>query len=76
MNLSKFNSVEFEFTTTAPPIDGSAQVLTVCDGLGNIIGVNKDSWRIFEYSYDLTVLEERYNVLTFMSGNAALMYSR
>ena len=76
MNLSKFNSVEFEFTTTAPPIDGSAQVLTVCDGLGNIIGVNKDSWRIFEYSYDLTVLEERYNVLTFMSGNAGLMFSR
>ena len=76
MNLSKFKNIQFELTTTAPPIDSSAQVLTICDGCGNIIGVNKDSWRIFEYSYDLTVLEERYNVLTFMSGNAALMYSR
>ena len=76
MNLSKFNSIEFELTTTAPPIDNSAQVLTICDGNGSIIGVNKASWRIFEYSYDLTVLEERYNILTFTSGNAALAYSR
>ena len=76
INLSKFSTIEFEISTISPAIDASAQVLTVCDGAGNIIGVNKESWRIFEYSYDLTVLEERYNVLTFMSGTAALEFAR
>ena len=76
INLSKFNSIEFEFTTIPPPLDPSAQVLTICDGSNNILGVNKPYWRIYDYNYDLTVLEERYNILTFTSGNAGLMYSR
>ena len=76
MNLSKFNNIEFEFKTYQPPLDEKVQVLEICDGEGNIIGINKPSWRIYDYNYDLTVLEERYNVLTFLSGNAALMYAR
>ena len=28
------------------------------------------------YNYDLTVHEERYNVVVFASGNCGLMYSR
>jgi len=76
MNLSKFNTIEFEFKTYQPPLDEKVQVLEICDGEGNIIGINKPSWRIYDYNYDLTVLEERYNVLTFSSGNAALMYAR
>ena len=75
MNLSKFNKIEFELTTTAPPIDIDAQTLMICDSSGNQIGINKDTWRIFEYTYDLTVLEERYNILVFSSGNAS-MYAR
>jgi len=76
MNLSKFNNIEFEFKTYQPPLDEKVQVLEICDGEGNIIGINKPTWRIYDYNYDLTVLEERYNVLTFSSGNAALMYAR
>lgn len=77
INLSKFKTIEFEFTTYQPPLDPSAQVYVICnpDG-GDVIGINKPTWRIYDYNYDLTVLEERYNVLTFTSGIAALQYAR
>ena len=32
--------------------------------------------KIYDYNYNLTVFEERFNVITFMSGNAGLMYAR
>jgi hypothetical protein len=77
INLSKFKNIQFEFSTFQPPLDPSAQVFTVCNQLtGEVIGVNKPTWRIYDYNYDLYVMEERFNVLTFTSGNAALMYAR
>ena len=77
INLSKFKNIQFEFTTYQPPLDPSAQVFTVCNQLtGDIIGVNKPTWRIYNYNYDLYVMEERFNIITFTSGNAALMYAR
>jgi hypothetical protein len=77
LNTSKFSNVQFEFTTFYPPLDPSANFLTICDPLTRIpIGVNKPTWRIYDYNYNLVVLEERYNVVTFMSGNAGLMYAR
>ena len=75
INLSKFKNIEFEFTTYQPPLDPSAQVFTICNQ-GDIVGINKPTWRVYDYNYDLTVLEERFNVLTFTSGNAALLYAR
>ena len=77
INLSKFKDIQFEFSTYQPPLDPSAQVFTICDQTtGEIIGVNKPTWRVYDYNYDLTVLEERFNILTFTSGNAALLYAR
>ena len=77
MNLSKFSTVQFEFTTFQPPLDPLAQVFVICDPVTNqIIGVNKPTWQLYDYNYDLTVFEERYNVVTFLSGNAGLMFAR
>jgi len=76
INLSKFKNIEFEFTTYTPPLDPNAQTLTICDAEGNTIGINKPVWRIYDYTYDLIVMEERYNILTFTSGNAGLTYTR
>ena len=77
INLSKFSTIELEFTTYVPPLDPSANFYAICDPATSIpIGVNKPQWRIYDYNYDLTVLEERYNVLTFIGGNCALMYAR
>jgi len=76
MNMSRFTNIEFEFTTISPPTDPYAQVMTICDqNSGEIIGINKPTWRIYEYNYDLYVFEERINMITFVGGNAALMYA-
>jgi hypothetical protein len=76
LNLSKFKNIELEIITHVPTLDPKAQFYTICDENGNVIGINKTSWVIFDYNYDLTVFEERYNILSFASGNCGLMYSR
>jgi len=76
INISMFNKVELEFTTIIPPLDPLAQQLYICDPLsGEQIGINKPSWQIYEYNYNLILFEERINILTFMSGNCGLMYA-
>ena len=77
MNMSKFREIQLEFTTYSPPLDPLAQVYTICDpSSGEIIGVNKPTWRIYDYNYNMTVFEERYNILTFVGGNCGLTYAR
>jgi hypothetical protein len=77
MNLSKFRNIEFEFTTYTPDRDEDVQFYQICDpSTGLAVGVNKPIWRLFEYTYDLYVYEERYNMLKFESGNCGLMYAR
>ena len=77
VNLSKFSKIELEFTTQEPPHDPTAEFLTICDpDSGDVIGVNKPVGNIYEFNYDLTVFEERYNVLSFIGGNCGLLYSR
>ena len=77
MNLSKFNDIQFEFQTYVPPLDSNAQFYTICDpSSGLLVGVNKPTWRIYNYNYNLTIHEERYNVLTFVGGNCGVMYAR
>ena len=44
--------------------------------MGNPLGVNKQNWRLFEYNYNLTLYEERYNVINFVGGNCGLLYAR
>jgi len=73
MNMSRFTNVQFEFTTIVPPVDPYAQVLTICDPTtGEIVGINKPTWRI---NFNMYLIEERVNMVTFIGGNAALMYA-
>ena len=76
INLSKFKDIEFELNVNRPRLDANAVTTMICDDDGNLIGIDKPMWNIYEYTYDLTVMEERYNVLNFTSGNASLMYAR
>ena len=41
INMSKFNTIEWEINTYVPPLNPQAQTSVVCDGSGNIIGINK-----------------------------------
>ena len=77
INMSKFTQIELEISTIYPTLDPNASFYTICDpNTGLPIGVNKTNWRIYNYTFDFTVMEERYNVLTFASGNCGLMYAR
>ena len=77
INLNKFRTIEFEFTTYLPQIDTNANAINyICDASGNPIGVYKQNYRLFNYDFNLTIFEERYNVLSFVSGNAGLLYAR
>jgi hypothetical protein len=76
MNMSRFTNIQFEFTTTSPPVDPYAQVLTICDpATGDIVGINKPTWRIYDYNYNMYLIEERVNMVVFVGGNAALLYA-
>ena len=77
LNTSKFKLIELEVVTYVPPFDTlNSSYNIICDGDGNTIGTNKQNWRLFEYNYNLTVFEERYNVLSFISGQCGLMLAR
>ena len=77
INMSKFKTVEMEITTYSPQFNIlNSNFNIICDEDGNAIGVNKQNWQLFEYNYNLTVFEERYNILSFVGGNAGLMYAR
>jgi hypothetical protein len=77
INMSKFTQIELEISTIYPTLDPNASFHAICDPTTGLpIGVNKTNWRIYNYTFDFTVLEERYNVLTFASGNCGLMYAR
>ena len=78
INLSKFKTIELEINTYSPTIDlVNSSYDIICDvETGEAIGVRKSNWRLFEYNYNLTLFEERYNVLSFIGGNCAMLYSR
>jgi len=76
INLSKFNTIQFEIQTYNPPLDPSAQTLVICDPSGGIIGINKPVWSIYKYTYNFKCFEERYNILKFINGNGSLAYAR
>lgn len=76
INMNRFNQIEFEFTTIIPQLDPLAQSLTICDPeTGDIIGINKPTWRIYDYNFNFVLFEERINMVTFVGGNAGLMYA-
>jgi hypothetical protein len=76
INMSRFTHIELEFTTTVPPLDPLAQSLTICDPVtGTVIGINKPTWRIYDYNFNLYLFEERINIVSFVGGNVGLLYA-
>mgnify|MGYP000126666049 FL=1 len=75
--MSKFKRVELEITTNEPGIDYlNSSYDVICNDDGETIGVRKNNWRLFDYNYNLVLYEERYNIVSFIGGNCALMYAR
>jgi hypothetical protein len=77
INMSKFKNIELEITTYVPPIDTiNSSFDIICDTSGNAIGVRKSNWKLYQYNYNMTLFEERYNILSFIGGNCGMMYAR
>jgi len=77
INLSKFRIIELEVSTYVPPFDiQNMSYNIIYDSNGIPIGTSKMNWQLFEYNYNLKVFEERYNILSFISGNCGMLYAR
>jgi hypothetical protein len=76
-NLSRYSKIELEVNTITPTLNQNALYYSICDPLtGESVGVNKQAVQIYNYTFNTLVIEERYNILTFVGGNAALMNAR
>jgi len=77
INLSKFKKIELDLTTYVPPIDEiNSKFDVICDTDGNAIGFRKENWRLYDYNYNMTLYEERYNVLSFIGGSCGMLHAR
>jgi hypothetical protein len=78
INMSKFKNIELEISTYLPQIDTfNSAVSVICDVGGDVIAVsNKPAWQLYQHNFNLTMFEERYNILSFMNGNCGLMWSK
>jgi hypothetical protein len=76
LNLSKFKTIELEVTTILPQLNPNNSYDILCDINGNPTGVRKMNWQLYNYNYNMTVFEERYNILSFVGGNCGMMYAR
>lgn len=76
INMSAYHTIELEFTTIVPSLDPLAQSIVICDPQsGEPVGINKPTWRIYDYNFNLVLFEERYNMVTFVGGNCGLSYA-
>jgi hypothetical protein len=77
LNMSNFRTIELEVSTISPPIDlANSSYDQICDACGNLIGVRKSNWKLYDYNYNLTIYEERYNILSFIGGNCGMLYAK
>jgi len=78
INMNRFKNIELEINTFVPQVDPAVAAFNVtCDDTGIPIGVSsKPSWILYQYSYNMTLFEERYNILSFIGGNCGMLYAR
>jgi hypothetical protein len=77
INLSKFKNIELEITTFVPPLNPNQYEAVVCTNTGTPVSVgNSAGTSIYDYTYNLVLFEERYNILSFIGGNCGMMYAK
>ena len=77
INMSKFRIIELEVSTNVPTLDiENSEFNVICDDNGLPVGISKMNWQLFEYNYNMTLFEERYNILSFIGGNCGMLYAR
>ena len=75
MNFTPFRKIGFDYSTILPPVDPGVAQYIICDNNNNAVGINKINWQLYKYNYDLYIMIERYNYITFENGNYKLKFS-
>ena len=77
INMNFFRTIEIEVTTYLPPLNQNGVNTEVMCLQGVAVGlVSKPSWNLYEYGYNVLVMEERFNVLSFSGGSCGLQFCR
>ena len=75
VNLTRYSKIELLVKTITPTLNPSFYGNILCDIVTGLpIGNTKST--LYNYTFQLLVIEERYNILSFVSGNAGLMNAR
>ena len=67
MNLIDYRHIDFEYNVIPlEPINdiSRASILPICGINNELLGYNKHDWNIYNYTFNLKVFEEQYNLLT------------
>lgn len=75
MNMDKFSTIDLKMTVLTPHIKETITYQDLCFD-GEIVGTRKQISDVFEYTYDLVVFEERYNVVSIQTGIIGMLYAR
>ena len=76
MNTRTFSSnIDIEFNILNSEKDPNAKTLLILDPSMNVHSINKTQWNIFLYTYNLHLMEERYNFLTFENGGVQMKFN-
>jgi hypothetical protein len=77
MNLIHYRHIDFEYETF-PLLEikdpSRVAIIPICDSSGNSYGYNKTDWQIYDYTFNMKIFEEHYNVLTIENGLASLEF--
>lgn len=77
MNMDKFDEINLHIQTIEPPVNTENQI-TQCavnpiTGFEEIVQTSQD---IFDYTFDLEVFEERYNIIVIKNGIIGTFFAR
>lgn len=75
LNFAKFKRVELEVDIITPPFSNTFKLIEIYNFDQDILTTTKQRKDLYEYTFDLTVQIESYNMLVFTNGTAGLMYT-
>ncbi len=78
MNLIHYRHIDFEYENLpllAIRDPSLVAIIPICDSSGNSYGYNKTDWDIYNYTFNMKIFEEHYNVLTIENGLASLEFN-
>lgn len=77
INMSKFSTVEMEITTIQPSLNANFQFTAIrAPNTNEIVATQVPRSGIYNFQYNMVVMEERYNILSIQNGTAGLEFAR